>query len=62
MTHIQVRKLLGGRTLYAGRDWWYEFRQLPIRFDEKLVSRRAQNLMQQLAPLTKNWNADLNSE
>lgn len=62
MTHIQVRKLLGSRTQYAERDWWYEFRQLPALCEEQLVSRRAQKLMQQFALLTKNWNADLNSE
>ena len=62
MTHIQVRKLLGARTRYADRDWWYPFQKLPILCEEKNVSSRAQKLMQQFALLTKNWNADLNSE
>ncbi|WP_353742576.1 hypothetical protein WHX55_11000 [Pseudomonas fluorescens] len=62
MTHIQVRKLLSGRTQYAGRDWWYEFQQLPMLCNENFVSRRAQNLMKQFSLLTKNWSADLNSE
>jgi hypothetical protein len=62
MTHIQIKKLLGSRMQYAGREWWYEFRQIPVLFEEKLVSRRVQNLMQQLATMTQDWNADLNSE
>lgn len=62
MTHIRVRKLLGGRTQYAGRDWWYEFQQLPMLCKENLVSQRAQNLMKQFSLLTKKWSADLNSE
>lgn len=47
---------------YAGREWWYDFHQIPGLFEEKIVSRRAQKLMQQFAPITKSWNADLNSE
>lgn len=62
MTQVQVGKLLGGRSQYAGRDWWYEFQQLPALCEENFVSRRAQKLMQQFAVLTKSWNADLNSE
>lgn len=62
MTHIQVRKLLGARTQYADRDWWYGFQKIPQLCEEKNVSKRAQKLMQQFALLTKNWNADINSE
>lgn len=62
MTHIQVRKLLGSRTHYADRDWWYEFQKLPVLCKENLVSRRTQNLIRQFSLLTKNWSADLNSE
>jgi len=62
MTHILVRKLIGSRIPYADRNWWYEFQQIPILCEEKLVSRRAQNLMQQYSLLTKSWNTDLNSE
>lgn len=62
MTHIQVRKLLGARVQYADRDWWYEFQKLPMLCEEEHISKRAQKLMQQFALLTKNWNADLNSE
>lgn len=62
MNHIQVRKLLGARTRYADRDWWYQFQNLPMLCEEKNVSSRAKKLMQQFALLTKNWNADLNSE
>lgn len=47
---------------YAGREWWYDFKKVPELFEEKLVSRRAQKLMQQFSLLTKSWNADLNSE
>ncbi|WNL37682.1 hypothetical protein RN346_10195 [Halomonas sp. PAMB 3232] len=62
MSHIQVRKTLGGKMQYAGREWWYDFHQIPGLFEEKIVFRRAQKLMQQFAPITKSWNADLNSE
>ncbi|MQA18044.1 hypothetical protein [Rugamonas rivuli] len=62
MTHIQVKKLLGGRAQYAGREWWYDFQQIPLLCEEKSVSRRSQDLMQQFALLTKKWSEDLNSE
>lgn len=62
MTHIHLRKLLGDRMQYAGREWWYQFQQLPILFDEKAVSVRAQGLLQSYSRLTKSWSEDLNSE
>lgn len=62
MSHIYVRKIVGDRNEYAGSDWWYEFQTLPSLLDEKVVSRRVQKMMNQLAPITKNWNAELNSE
>ena len=62
MSYIQVRKSLGGKMQYAGREWRYDFQKIPELFEETLVSRRAQKLMRQFAPLTKSWNADLNSE
>lgn len=62
MTHIQVRKQLGTRMRYANRDWWYQFKKLPTLCEERKVSSRANNLTRQFASITKNWNADLNSE
>lgn len=62
MTHIQVRKMIENRTEYAGRKWWYDFKQVPMLCQEENVSRRTQKLMQQFAVLTKTWDADLNSE
>ena len=47
---------------YAGREWWYQFQQVPVLVDEQNVAKRAQNLLQQYSKLTKSWNSDLNSE
>ena len=62
MSHIEITKLLGGKMQYADREWWYDFQKIPELFEEKLVSRRSQKLMQQFALLTKSWNGELNSE
>lgn len=62
MTHIQTRKFLGTQMKYANRDWWYEFRELPMLTREQDVQRRSQDLLQQFSTLTKAWNSDLNSE
>lgn len=62
MTHIQVRKLIGDRSNYANRQWWYEFQQLPKLCPEENAAKRSQNLLRQFALKTKNWDSDLNSE
>lgn len=62
MTHIQVRKLISSPKNYANRQWWYDFQQLPMLCLEENVVKRSQSLTQQFAPLTKNWNSELNSE
>lgn len=48
--------------MYAGRDWWYEFDQIPKNCQEKDVSKRSLKLLGQFAALTQRWDADLNSE
>ena len=62
MSHIFVRKAIGQRTHFAGRDWWYEFRCFGKVFDEKAVEKYSLNSLNLFSKLTKDWNNDLNSE
>jgi hypothetical protein len=54
--------MIANRTQFANREWWYEFEQLPKLCPEENAARRSENLLHQFALLTKNWNADVNSE
>jgi hypothetical protein len=37
MSSIGVSKMINDQVKYAGRDWWYDFRELPMAFDEEDV-------------------------
>ncbi|MGD2087074.1 MAG: hypothetical protein PVH61_12905 [Candidatus Aminicenantes bacterium] len=62
MSHIHIRKLIERRTNYAGRSWFYEFRYIPVHCQEKTVTKTCNNLFQCIAPITKNWDDQKNSE
>lgn len=62
MTHIEVKKLIGNRTRYANRDWWYEFHEIQNFAEESNVQARSDNLLRQFSIITKNWSSELNSE
>ncbi len=54
--------MIGSRSKYAGRQWWYEFQELPALTAEKAVQLRSHELLKQFSVQTKNWTSDLNSE
>ena len=62
MSHIQVRKLIEGTYLFAGRHWWYEFKALPKLFENAAIEKLYISLDSQYAKLTKHWNDDRHSE
>ena len=62
MSHIHTRKLLESRTDYAGRSWSYDFRSIPEKCQEVVVTQTCQRLLQGIAPITKDWDDAKNSE
>jgi hypothetical protein len=62
MSQVDTRKLLGERTDFAGRSWWYHFRYLPQHCNEEKVSRFFDSFLKNAALLTKAWSDHLNSE
>jgi hypothetical protein len=62
MSHIHIRKMIESRTKYAGRTWSYEYRSIPQHCEENTVAEVCKRLSQHVAPITKDWNDDRNSE
>jgi hypothetical protein len=62
MSHILVRKAIGQKTKFAGRDWWYEFRCLAKAFDERSVEKYSLATLALFSKITKEWTDELNSE
>lgn len=62
MNSIITARALAGRYPFAGREWFYEFRELPSVFDEAESKKVAERLLQRYAPLTKAWSEEANSE
>jgi len=62
MNSILTAKYLSEKHEYAGRKWFYKFRDLPIIFDENKSSKIAGKLSTRYASLTKSWDAEKNSE
>lgn len=62
MNSIITAQILTDRHIYADRQWFYEFRELPITFEEAKSKKVAEGLLQRYAPLTKQWSAEANSE
>lgn len=62
MSHIFVKKVIGEKTNFAGRNWWYDFRTFSKVFDEKAVEKYSLSSLALYSELTKSWNDELNSE
>jgi hypothetical protein len=62
MSHIDVRRALGGRLSYVGRDWMYDFEAIPSCFNDTDVVRASERLLEGCAPLAKAWSVELNTE
>lgn len=46
----------------AGRDWYYDFREIQSAFTDASCSKVASRLLERYSKLTKRWSAELNSE
>lgn len=53
---------LSPKRTFAGRDWYYDFRQLTAVFEDSKCNRVANSLLRRYGSLTKKWTPDLNSE
>ena len=62
MNSILTAKTLSEKQEYAGRKWFYNFRELPLIFDGNTSSKIATKLSTRYSILTKNWDAEKNSE
>lgn len=62
MSHIKVRQSVGGVHALWGRDWYYQFSEIPPKCDAAKVSAYCQSLSTQYSKLTSQWTEDLNSE
>lgn len=62
MSHILTRKLISTKRKVFGRDWWYDFRDLPEIADGAKAVQFVDSLFKQCSAITKSWNADVNSE
>lgn len=62
MNSILTRRLLSDTTEFASREFFYEFRELGVTFDEKDCTKVAIQLLGRYAKITKTWTAERNSE
>ncbi|WP_027404550.1 hypothetical protein [Aphanizomenon flos-aquae] len=62
MNSIYTAKILANKNQYAGREWCYDFRELNKRFNEETSKKVRLSLAESYSKLTKEWNAERNSE
>lgn len=62
MNSILTRRLLSDTAEFANRDFFYEFRELGVTFDEEACTKVASRLLGRYAKATKSWTAEKNSE
>lgn len=62
MNSIVTAKALAAKNLFAGRKWFYDFRELTERFEEESAKKVADSLSVRYSKLTKSWDKEKNSE
>lgn len=62
MNSIITAKSVSERKRFAGRDWFYDFRELTDTFDEAACVKVTRALAQRYATLTREWSKERNSE
>lgn len=55
-------KAVANTRRFAGREWFYDFRELPNVFDENACQKVHVRLQERYSKLTKDWDLELNSE
>ena len=58
---IDTRKFCAGKTAFAGRDWSYDFKQIPVALEEDVAKKKIEKLLSRYAKITKSWNDHDNS-
>ena len=62
MNSIVTDKALSTKKRFAGRQWFYDFRELTQSTDEKKLKKIANSLSNRYSKLTKSWDDEKNSE
>ena len=62
MNSIITAKALASKTTFAGRNWFYDFRELPQSCDERKFEKTSTKLSTRYSKITKAWDKDRNSE
>lgn len=62
MNSIVTAKALSAKKKFAGRQWFYDFRELTQRIDEQNAQKIADSLSVRYSKLTKFWDKEKNSE
>ncbi|MCW5599960.1 MAG: hypothetical protein KIT59_12775 [Nitrosomonas sp.] len=62
MNSIFTAKVLVETITFAGREWFYNFRELSNQFDEDAARKVASSLLMRYSKLTLNWSSERNSE
>ena len=50
---IDTRKFCAGKTAFAGRDWSYDFKQIPVALEEDFAKKKIEKLLSRYAKITK---------
>lgn len=62
MNSILIAKMVANKNLFAGRHWFYTFRELSTVFEEASCKRNSTKLLDRYSKLTRNWTKETNSE
>ncbi len=62
MSYMTTVRALSSPRPFAGRDWFYDFRELPAAFGAARCTTASNRLLQRYAALTKTWNKEINTE
>jgi hypothetical protein len=62
MSSISTRRALALTHLFAGRRWYYEFRELETALGEDSCMKMANRLIERYGLLTSTWTPEANSE
>lgn len=62
MNSIITAKHLSEREQYAGRKWYYRFREIPEFFEESDCKKVATGMAVRYSRITRSWNKERNSE
>lgn len=59
---ISTAQAYSNKVTFAGRSWYYDFREIRSAFSEEKCAEAASRLLERYSKLTKSWDAEKNSE